>query len=88
MRCSTVHATIASTWAGSARLVGTATARPPSASMRATVSSSVPGVRWGAEAVDRAAHATLAPAAASAIATAAPTPREAPVTSATFPQRS
>ncbi len=85
---ATARSTIASTSAASARLVGTAMAAPPAARMRSTVSSSVPGVRCGASAVDRAAQATVAPAWARATATAAPTPRDAPVTTATFPASS
>src|SRR5262249_36779563 len=63
-------------------------ASPPAAAMRASVSSSVPGIGCGCAAVERAAHATRAPACASASAVAAPTPRLAPVTRATFPERS
>jgi hypothetical protein len=85
---STVRATIATTSCSTARLVGTAMASPPDATIVATVSSMVPGSRSGCAAVARAAHATRHPACASAIAVAAPTPRLAPVTSATRPVRS
>ena len=53
-----------------------------------TVPSIVPGIGSGFASVARAAHATRAPAAASATAVAAPTPRLAPVTIATLPSRS
>src|SRR5437867_3486538 len=87
-KCATVRATMRTTSSSWARLVGTARPRPPAAAMRATVRSSVPGVFCGAASVERAAQATAAPASASATAVAAPTPRLAPVTSATFPARS
>src|SRR3954470_7069609 len=85
---ATVVATIASTSASTARLVGTAIARPPASVMRRTVSSTVPGSGSGVASVARAAHATATPSAASATAVAAPTPRLAPVTTATFPESS
>jgi hypothetical protein len=70
------------------RLVGTARPRRPVASIRRTVSSMVPEVRWGLDSVARAAQATSHPASARATAVAAPTPRLAPVTRATLPSRS
>src|SRR3954451_12717799 len=81
-------ATIASTSASTARFVGTAIARPPASVMRRTVSSTVPGSGRGVASVARAAHATATPSAARATAVAAPTPRLAPVTMATFPESS
>ena len=91
-KSSTVRATMMTTSASWARLVGTPTASPPmrspAALARSTVSSRVPGVRWGASLVERAAQATRQPSAANATATAAPTPRLAPVTRAIFPWRS
>ena len=46
-KCSTVRSTIATTASASERSVGTASASPPRAAIRATVSSRVPGVRCG-----------------------------------------
>jgi hypothetical protein len=68
-------------------LVGTAIASPPASAILRTVSSIVPGMGTGATSVARAAHATLHPRWASISAVAAPTPRLAPVTIATFPSR-
>src|SRR5262245_16635444 len=64
-----------------------ATARPPSASIAATVSRSVPGTPSGAWSRLRATAATRAPSDARRLAIAAPIPRLAPVTSATFPSQ-
>ncbi len=87
-KCSIVVATIRSTSSSRARFVGTAIASPPAAVMRRTVSSMVPGMGSGEESVARAAQATLHPRWASSSAVAAPTPRDAPVTMATLPERS
>ncbi len=63
----------AATWAGSVTSAGTATAWPPSATIRAAASSS--------SARRRATRATRAPAAPKATAVARPMPLDAPVTS-------
>jgi hypothetical protein len=84
---STVAWIICSTSPSLARLVGTASAVPPASVMRRTVSSIVPGIGTGAASVARAAHTTLQPRSAISSAVAAPTPRLAPVTIATFPSR-
>src|SRR5438874_5813528 len=68
----------------SPRSCRSATARPPSASIRATVSSSDPTVPSPGWAV-RAMATTAAPSATSRMAMALPIPRLAPVTTATRP---
>ena len=83
-----VRTTIASTCSGRERSVGTARPRRPRSWISRTVASIVPGSLSGAASVARAAHATSAPAVASAMAMARPTPRLAPVTRAAAPARS
>ena len=62
-----------------------ATARPPAASISATVSPMVPGRRSFQTCSVRATTATAAPSCASAMAIERPRPRLAPVTMATRP---
>jgi len=72
--------------AGSARFATIGNARPPLASMAATVSASEPASRAPGSACSvRATSATAAPSAASRVAMATPMPRLAPVTRATLP---
>ena len=82
---STAIRTAARTRSSSRTSVAIAWARPPLAVMAATVSSSVPGVDDGSAAVERATHTTSIPRAANVLASAAPIPLLAPVTSATCP---
>src|SRR5205823_1493867 len=82
---SRASATRRSTSSSRARSARIATARPPSASMAATVSWIVPGSRSSNTASVRAATATAAPSRAKVRAIASPMPRLAPVTIATRP---
>ena len=75
--------TIASTAASSRTSTGTASARRPSASISRAVSPMVPG-NFGSATTVLAATTTSHPSAASRSASTLPTPRDAPVTTATL----
>ena len=80
---SAAAATTRSMSSGTPMSQRTASARPPAASIAATVSWIVPGRPPGSSTTVRAAQTTVAPRPASPIASPLPMPRDAPVTMTT-----